>query len=252
MKKFKKLCCILLAVALLCVGLVGCGGQDDQKITNLSIGGAGTSGTFYILGAAYADLLTKQLGINTVCEVTAGSVENVTLMADGQVEMGVVQLDVTLDALNGTGAFTSPVPLKVLAPMYPNVIQIVTLKDSDINTFEDLRGKKVSVGSPGSGMTISRLLEIIERKDRSDRHQRQFRYITQSSVVIIDDMMYARIPDEHLPKLYHALTFLNETRSLIVITNRELSTWSNGAEDTHMVETLVSRLTAGSQIIRLT
>ena len=51
MKKFKKLCCILLAVALLCVGLVGCGGQDDQKITNLSIGGAGTSGTFYILGA---------------------------------------------------------------------------------------------------------------------------------------------------------------------------------------------------------
>lgn len=47
-------------------------------------------------------------------------------------------------------------------------------------------------------------------------------------------------------KLYHALTFLNETRSLIVITNRELSTWSNGAEDTHMVETLVSRLTAGS------
>lgn len=44
---------ILLAVALLCVGLVGCGGQDDQKITNLSIGGAGTSGTFYILGAAY-------------------------------------------------------------------------------------------------------------------------------------------------------------------------------------------------------
>lgn len=103
-----------------------------------------------------------------------------------------------------------------------------------------------------NNMTISRLLEIIERKDRSDRHQRQFRYITQSSVVIIDDMMYARIPDEHLPKLYHALTFLNETRSLIVITNRELSTWSNGAEDTHMVETLVSRLTAGSQIIRLT
>ena len=125
MKKFKKLCCIFLAVALLCVGLTGCGGQDDKdkEITNLSIGGAGTSGTFYILGAAYADLLTKQLGINTVCEVTAGSVENVTLMADGQIEMGVVQLDVTLDALNGTGAFTSPVPLKVLTPMYPNVVQ---------------------------------------------------------------------------------------------------------------------------------
>ena len=64
-------------------------------------------------------------------------------------------------------------------------------------------------------------------------------------------MMYTRIPDEDLPRLYHAITFLNETRSLIIITNRELSTWANGAEDEHMVNTLVSRLTSGSQIIRL-
>lgn len=136
----------------MCVSLAGCGQQDSEEIKNLSIGGAGTSGTFYILGAAYADLITKELGINTVCEVTAGSVENVTLMADGQIELGVVQLDVTLDALKGTGAFTEPVPLKVVAPMYPNVVQIVTLKNSDINCFEDLRGKNVSVGSPGSGI----------------------------------------------------------------------------------------------------
>lgn len=123
-----------------------------SDIKNLSIGGAGTSGTFYIMASAYADMITKGLGINTVAEVTAGSVENVTLMNDKKIEMGVVQLDVTLDALAGTGKFTSPVPLTVLAPMYPNVIQIVTLADSDIKTFADLKGKRVSVGSPGSGI----------------------------------------------------------------------------------------------------
>ena len=52
-------------------------------------------------------------------------------------------------------------------------------------------------------------------------------------------------------KIYHALTFLNEERSLIIVTNRELSAWAEGAEDEHMVNTLVSRLAAGSQIIRL-
>lgn len=176
MKKTRNILCVLLIMAMLCTGLTACGRSqapaatsapapadnsaptadttvtESYNITDLSIGGAGTSGTFYIMGAAYADLITKTLGINTVCEVTAGSVENVVLMADGQIEMGVVQLDVTLDALNGTGSFTEPVPLKVLVPMYPNVVQIVTLKDSDINSFEDLRGKRVSVGSPGSGI----------------------------------------------------------------------------------------------------
>ena len=87
--------------------------------------------------------------------------------------------------------------------------------------------------------------------DRVEKHKRRFRYMTQSSLIIIDDMMYTRIPDEDLPRLYHAITFLNETRSLIVITNREVSTWSEGAEDEHMVETLVSRLLSNSQIIRL-
>ena len=145
---------LLLILVLLCSCLAAgsTAAAATPEVTDLSIGGAGTSGTFYIMGAAYADLITKELGINTVCEVTAGSVENVVLMADEQIEMGVVQLDVTLDALNGTGSFTEPVPLKVLVPMYPNVVQIVTLADSDISCFEDLRGKKVSVGSPGSGI----------------------------------------------------------------------------------------------------
>lgn len=177
--KLRKICSLALAFAMVCTMTVGCAKKEEpapapapntsapatsepaaptegmpltSNIKNLSIGGAGTSGTFYIMAAAYADQITKDLGINTVAEVTAGSVENVTLMDDQQIEMGVVQLDVTLDALAGTGKFSAPVPLQVLTPMYPNLVQIFTLKDSDITCFNDLKGKRVSVGSPGSGI----------------------------------------------------------------------------------------------------
>ena len=112
--------------------------------------------------------------------------------------------------------------------------------------------KALENGERVSYMTISRLLEILDRKDRVDKFNRLFRQMTQSSLIIIDDMMYTRIPDDELPRLYYALNFLNETRSIVIITNRELSSWAEGTQDGHMVETLIARLTAGSQIIRLT
>ncbi|MBQ5970291.1 MAG: ATP-binding protein [Clostridia bacterium] len=112
--------------------------------------------------------------------------------------------------------------------------------------------KALENGERVSYMTISRLLEKLDRKDRVDKFNRLFRQMTQSSLIIIDDMMYTRIPDDELPRLYYALNFLNETRSIVIITNRELSSWAEGTQDGHMVETLIARLTAGSQIISLT
>ncbi len=67
----------------------------------------------------------------------------------------------------------------------------------------------------------------------------------------IDDVMYANIMPEDLPLFYRAVSFLNEERNLIIISNRELSGWINAAEDTHLMQTLVDRITANSQIIRL-
>lgn len=164
---------LFVALAMIVGLLAGCGGSSSSaptesasgndasivpitdskmplttEMSNMSIGTAGTSGTFYIMGSAYADLITRNLGINTIAEVTAGSTENVTLLDEDKVELGVIQLDVTLDAMAGEDG----VPLRVITPMYPNVIQLVTLADSDINSFSDLKGKRVSVGSPGSGV----------------------------------------------------------------------------------------------------
>lgn len=122
------------------------------ELKQISIAGAGTAGTFYIMAAGMADMFNKQLGVNSVAEVTAGSVENVRLLDSKRVELGVMQVDVMQNALAGRAQFSAPVDMVALAPLYPNVIQIVALKDSPINTFADLKGKRVSVGSPGSGI----------------------------------------------------------------------------------------------------
>ena len=71
-------------------------------------------------------------------------------------------------------------------------------------------------------------------------------------MIIIDDMMYARITDEELMNFYHAIMLLNETRSIVIITNRELSAWGQGGNDSHLMQTLIERLSSNSQQIRLT
>ena len=94
-------------------------------------------------------------------------------------------------------------------------------------------------------------LYTIDNKVTSEKQRRRFRYFTQSSLIVIDDMMYTGIREEDLVKFYHSIMLLNETRSIIFITNRELSSWVDVAEDKHLMQTLIDRITANSQIIRL-
>lgn len=160
--KISKFLLISLVLTLIMSSLMGCtpkaspstnpGEKQPDSIKQISIGGAGTSGTFYIMAAGFADVIGKELGINSVAEVTGGSVENVKLIGTNKIEMGVSQVDVAQNALKGTNQFDKPIELTAVLPMYPNVVQIVTLKNSPINEFSDLKGKKVSVGSPGSGI----------------------------------------------------------------------------------------------------
>ena len=92
---------------------------------------------------------------------------------------------------------------------------------------------------------IEEFLRVIKNKDKSRRTEIIYRYLLDC------DVMYANIMPEDLPLFYRAVSFLNEERSLIIITNRELSGWINAAEDTHLMQTVVARITANSQIIRL-
>lgn len=106
-------------------------------------------------------------------------------------------------------------------------------------------------GMKVSYTTFDDFLYAIRNKAKSDKQLRRFRYYMASSLVIIDDMMYAGITSEELTLFYHSIMLLNETRSIVFITNRELSAWVEAAEDKHLMQTLIDRITGNSQIIRL-
>ena len=111
--------------------------------------------------------------------------------------------------------------------------------------------KALEAGIKVSYNTFDDFLYTINNKDASDKQMRRFRYFTASSLIIIDDMMYTGVREADLVKFYHSIMLLTETRSIIFITNRELSSWLEATEDRHLMQTLIDHITANSQIIRL-
>ena len=100
--------------------------------------------------------------------------------------------------------------------------------------------------------TVESFLYTLETKDHIHKQMQKYKYWLSSSLIIIDDMMYAGLTDEELMNFYHTIMLLNETRSIIIITNRELSSWNQNGNDNHLMQTLIERLSANSQQIRLT
>ncbi|WP_296642089.1 TAXI family TRAP transporter solute-binding subunit [Roseinatronobacter sp.] len=125
---------------------------------DLSIATGGTGGTYFPYGGGLAEVISNHVdGASASAEVTGASVENVALIARGDSDIAIALADTVYGAYTGTGAFEGRQvgELRALASIYPNAVQIVTLADSGITSLDDLRGKRVSVGAPGSGTEVS-------------------------------------------------------------------------------------------------
>jgi len=134
---------------------IALGSVHAQQTVILSIGTGGTGGVWYPLGGAMANILTKTVpGMQVTAEVTGGSVDNITLIRTGKAELGFSMVDAAWDAYRGQGKFKEKVELRTLAVFYPQKNHVVTLEGNGIEKMADLRGKRVSVGSPGSGSEI--------------------------------------------------------------------------------------------------
>jgi TRAP transporter TAXI family solute receptor len=124
----------------------------------ISIATGGTGGTYYPYGGGLAELINKHIeGASAVAEVTGASVENMGLVWRGDSDVALALADTVYQAYSGTGDFEGRQleNIRALASIYPNAVQIVTLADSDIHSIDDLRGKAVSVGAPGSGTELN-------------------------------------------------------------------------------------------------
>ena len=123
------------------------------KTTFVSIGTGGTGGIYYPYGGGVAEIWSKYVpGVKAVAEVTGASVENVKLAHKGETVVGEVMGDVAVAGFEGTSKFKGKKhDILGMAIMYPNLLQIVTLKSSGITNIEQVKGRSISTGSPGSG-----------------------------------------------------------------------------------------------------
>jgi hypothetical protein len=176
--KEKKMRNYLKAAAMLAVtaGIALAGPAHAQQKT-LAIGTGGTGGVYYPLGGAIANVLSKNLpNTQATAEVTGGSVDNLKLIGSGQSELGFSMADAALDALQGNDKFKgNKVPLQTLLVVYPNRMHVVTIEGSGIETMADLKGKRVSTGSPGSATEVM-AFRVIEAsgldKDKDMKRER--------------------------------------------------------------------------------
>lgn len=130
----------------------------QKKDVRLSIATGGTGGVYYPMGGGMANILSKYIPyIEATAEVTSASVDNCLLVGGGKSDLALIMADVGWDAYQGKGKFKSKIPLRTVAVLYPNNMHIVTIEGTGIEKVSDLKGKRVSTGSPGSGTEVKGL-----------------------------------------------------------------------------------------------
>ena len=128
----------------------------------LSIATGGTGGVYYPLGGALANVLGKALpGVEATAEVTSASVDNIKLVGAGKADVAFTLGDTAADGLNGVGKFKEKIQTRTLAVLYANKSQWVTVEGTGVNRMQDLKGRRIATGAPGSGteMIAIRILE---------------------------------------------------------------------------------------------
>ncbi|WP_458791104.1 TAXI family TRAP transporter solute-binding subunit [Yoonia sp. MH D7] len=133
----------------------------------ITIGTGGVTGVYYPTGGAICRLVNRgrsEHGIRCSVESTGGSVYNINTIRAGELEFGVAQSDWQYHAYNGTSQFEEAGPfedLRAVFSVHPEPFTVVARADAGITTFDDLKGKRVNIGNPGSGQrgTMEVLLE---------------------------------------------------------------------------------------------
>ena len=163
MSKFRFATAGLAALAALGTATVAT--AQEQRFT--TIGTGGVTGVYYAVGGAVCRLLNKDRkahGIRCSVESTGGSAFNVNTIKAGELDFGMAQSDVHYNAAKGLGQFKDAgayADLRSVYSMHPEPFTVLARKELNATKFEDLKGKRVNVGNPGSGTRAS-MDELLE------------------------------------------------------------------------------------------
>ncbi|HOB11571.1 MAG TPA: TAXI family TRAP transporter solute-binding subunit [Syntrophomonadaceae bacterium] len=162
-KPVRRSIALLVVMVMLAALVIGCSssGSDTGEQTPkaqtqyINIATGGTAGTYYPLGGAMAEILKDSIpGVNATAEATNASVANVNLLNGGSVQLAFIQNDVSYYADKGEELFqdNQVTGLRALCTLYPETVQMITLKSSGIKSVADMKGKRIAVGAAGSGV----------------------------------------------------------------------------------------------------
>jgi len=165
---------LLLTATLAVSSMFATAQAENPKFLSMLTGGTG--GTYYPLGGAIAKIVSDETGIKTDALSSNASADNIIALNDGEAEIAFTQTDVAAYAIDGINNFKDQKieGIQALGSLYPETVQIITTEKSGIKTVNDLKGKKVSVGAPGSGTYVSaeQILEVygLNMKDIRAQH----------------------------------------------------------------------------------
>ncbi len=169
MKKRTLLASLLFFVSMTllsaCGGATTSTGQSASKDpSQVIIATGGTGGTYYPLGGGMAEQISKNAGVTATAQSTGASAENIRLLRDKKADIAFTQSDIADYASKGVNMFQQDGKIEsfqVMGSLYNETVQLVVSADSNINSVADLKGKRVSVGAPGSG-TEANAMQILE------------------------------------------------------------------------------------------
>lgn len=151
--------------------LAGCGGRRDapkadtgaavscevKQDTRVGIATGNATGVYFALGNAYADQISQATNgkVKATAAETGASVQNIQQLVAGNYQVAFSLADTAADAVLGKGSFDGKKqPVQAISRLYSNYTQVVVRNDARISTLADLRGKRVSTGSPKSGTEV--------------------------------------------------------------------------------------------------
>jgi uncharacterized protein len=198
------------------------GGESGQG-GELSIATGGTGGVYYPLGGGFATVIRQNVeGYDATVQETNASIDNMLLVQQGSADIALGVGDVVADAVEGVREFDQPLPLCSLGNLYNNFMQPVTTKGTGITSIEDMRGKTVSIGDPGSATELGamRILEAAGLNPDEDVELRQLG-VDETVVALKDGTIDAGFWSGGLPT--SALVDLATSEQMVLIPNGEYS-----------------------------